>query len=81
MLGDEITDSLQIPREPLWDDLVAWAWPRFVAIREGAILLPIPPSVLWFFDEVLRNGVLFYLGEGRDIFIEMPTGNRTTFPS
>jgi hypothetical protein len=81
MLGDEITDSLEIPRNTFWDELVAWAWPRFVAIREGAILLPLPPNVLWFFDEILRNGVLFYLGEGQNIFIEMPTANRESFPS
>jgi hypothetical protein len=81
MLGDEITDALQIPRDDFWDELVAWAWPRFVAIREGALLLPLPPNVLWFFDEILRNGVLFYLGEGQDIFIEMPTANRESFPA
>jgi len=80
MLGDEITDSLQIPRERSWDDLVAWAWPRFVAIREGAILLPLAPAVAWVLDEILRTGVLFYLGEGQNIHIEMPTANRT-FPS
>jgi hypothetical protein len=77
MLGDEVTDGLQIPRERFWDDLVEWAWPRFVAIREGALLLPLPPDVFWAFDEILRTGVLFYLGEGQNIFIEMPTANRT----
>jgi hypothetical protein len=79
MLGDEITDSLQIPREPYWDGVVAWAWPRFVAIREGALLLPLAPSISWVFDEILRTGVLFYLGEGQGISIEMPTANRTSF--
>ena len=79
MLGDDVTDSLQIPREPLWDDLVEWAWPRFVAIREGAILLPLAPHISWAFDEILRTGVLFYLGEGQQIFIEMPVANREDF--
>jgi hypothetical protein len=79
MLGDEITNGLGIPREPYWDGLVAWAWPRFVAIREGALLLPLSPSVAWAFDEILRTGVLFYLGEGQSISIEMPTANRTSF--
>jgi hypothetical protein len=76
MLGDEVTDALQIPRERYWDDLIEWAWPRFVAIREGAILLPLAPSIAWVFDEILRSGVLFYLGEGQQIYIEMPTANR-----
>jgi hypothetical protein len=81
MLGDAITDSLEIPRDRHWDDLIAWAWPRFVAIREGALLLPLPPDVLWFFDEILRNGVLLYLGRTPNIYIEMPTANRESFPS
>lgn len=79
MLGDRVTDSLNIPREPLWDDLVAWAWPRFVAIREGAILLPLAPDIAWIFDEILRTGVLFYLGKAQNIHIEMPTANREVF--
>jgi hypothetical protein len=76
MLGDAVTDGLEIPREPYWDGLVAWAWPRFVALREGALLLPLSPSIAWVFDEILRTGVLFYLGEGQSISIEMPTANR-----
>jgi endo-cleaving rubber dioxygenase len=76
MLGDEITDGLEIPRERYWDETVAWAWPRFVAIREGALLLPLPSEVFWVFDEILRTGVLFHLSEGRPIQIEMPTANR-----
>jgi hypothetical protein len=80
MLGDEVTDGLQIPRERYWDELVEWAWPRFVAIREGALLLPLPPNVFWAFDEILRSGVLFYLGQGQNIYIEMPTANRTFDP-
>jgi hypothetical protein len=78
MLGDEVTDSLEVPREPYWDSLVAWAWPRFVAIREGALLLPLSPSLAWIFDEILRSGVLFYLGKAQSIYIEMPTANRPT---
>ena len=80
MLGDQVTDSLDIPREPFWDGAVKTFWPTFVAVREGAILF-VPPNVFWAFDEILRTGVLFYLGEAQNIFIEMPTANRTTFPS
>ena len=79
MLGDEITDSLQIPREPFWDGVIEWAWPRFVAIREGALLVPLSPTIAWFFDEILRTGVLFVLGEGQNISIEMPVANREDF--
>jgi hypothetical protein len=79
MLGDDITDSLEIPREPFWDDVIEWAWPRFVAIREGALLVPLSPTIAWFFDEILRTGVLFVLGEGQNISIEMPVANRENF--
>jgi hypothetical protein len=81
MLGDQVTDGLQIPRERYWDDLIEWAWPRFVALREGALLPLLPSQVFWAFDEILRGGVLLYLGEGENIYIEMPTANRTTFPT
>lgn len=79
MLGDQLTDSLDIPREPFWDWAVKTFWPTFLAIREGAILF-VPPNIFWAFDEIFRSGVLFYLGEGQNIYIEMPTANRTTFP-
>ena len=80
MLGDRITDSLKIPKEPFWDWAVRTYWPVFLAIREGAILF-VPSDIFWAFDEIFRSGVLFYLGEGQNIYIEMPTANRTTFPS
>ena len=51
-------------QEWYWDGLVEWAWPRFVALREGALLLPLSPDIAWAFDEIL-HGVLFYLGEDR----------------
>jgi hypothetical protein len=77
MLGDTTTGYLQIPREPFWDSTVQWAWPTFVALREGALLLPLSPEISWVFDEILRTGVLFYLGEAQNIYIEMPTANRS----
>jgi hypothetical protein len=80
MLGDELTDGLEIPRERFWDDVIPWAWPRFVALREGALLPTLPSEVFWAFDEILRRGILFSLAEGQPIFIEMPTANRS-FPS
>jgi hypothetical protein len=79
MLGDGLTDSLQIPREPAWDGLVSWAWPRFVAIREGALLVPLTPTLYWTLEEILRNGVIFFLGRSPNVYIEMPTANRMSF--
>ena len=79
MLGDAVTDSLQIPREPSWDGLIAWAWPRFVAIREGTLLFPLTPSLYWALEEILRNGVIFFLGRSPNVYIEMPTQNRMSF--
>jgi endo-cleaving rubber dioxygenase len=75
-LGDEITDALQIRREPFWDGVIPWAWPRFIALREGALVLPLPPTIYWAFDEIVRAGVLLYLNSGQLINIEMPTANR-----
>lgn len=77
-LGDQITDDLQIPREPFWDDLVPWAWPKFVAIREGALGF-LPSTIFWAFDEILRAGVLVYLNDAQPINITMPTASRTSF--
>ena len=79
MCGDAVAGMLEIPREPFWDPTVRVAWPTYVALREGALLLPLAPAVSWTFDEILRSGVIFYLGEGDNIHIEMPTANRSTF--
>ena len=76
LLGDQIANWLQIPREPGWDQFVATGWPAFVAFREATLKLPLPPSGYWLFDEFLRKGALFFLSEGQPISIEIPTGNR-----
>ncbi len=75
VLGDQITDWLKLPRQPLSDALVASGWPPFVAFREGVLQLPLPPRGYWMFDEFLRQGVLFFLGDGKPANITMPTGN------
>jgi hypothetical protein len=74
-LGDRIADWLEIPREPGSDRAVAQGWPAFVAFREAGADLPLSPGPYWTFDEFLRQGVLFFLGEGRRIDITIPTGN------
>jgi hypothetical protein len=44
---------------------------------KAPLVLPLSPDIFWVFDEILRNGVLFYLGRSPNIYIEMPTANRT----
>ena len=50
-----------------------------MAIREGALLIPLSPTIAWAFDEILRTGVIFYLGKSPNVYIEMPTANRMSF--
>ncbi|MFI0469140.1 oxygenase MpaB family protein [Saccharopolyspora sp. 5N102] len=77
MLGDQIAEWLQIPREPFWDQALKTFWGPFVAVREGVLdVFPGTDNVYWMFDEFLRKAVLAYLSEARPISIEIPTGNR-----
>ena len=77
-LGDELTDSLEIPRNPYWDKAFRNTWPTFVAFRELGLVVPLAPVLYWTFDEFLRKGALFFLSEGRPISIEIPDSNRPT---
>lgn len=79
ILGDQITDWLELPRQPVTDAMVERGWPPFVAFREGTLKLPLPPEGYWMFDELLRQGALFFLGEGRPINITMPTANNPNY--
>ncbi|ONI75192.1 Latex clearing protein [Actinosynnema sp. ALI-1.44] len=74
--GDKIADWIGLPREPFWDPVVRDGFPRFVALREKLIPLPLVPRIAWTIDEVLRKATLVFLGSGRPISIEMPTANR-----
>ncbi|MFL6062893.1 MAG: oxygenase MpaB family protein [Marmoricola sp.] len=76
MLGDQITDSLQIPRNVYWDNFFRNGWPAFVAFKEAGLALPLAPAGSWMFDEFLRKGALFYLSDGKPISIEIPDANR-----
>lgn len=81
LLGDTIAGWLRIPKDPLWDPLIQNAWGPFVAVREGLLALPDAPKELqkayWAFDEILRQGALLYLSEGKlPISIEIPETNR-----
>lgn len=75
-LGDALTDSLQIARNPYWDTFFRAGWPPFIAFREAGLALPLVPAGYWAFDEFLRRGALFFLSEGRKISIELPDTNR-----
>lgn len=76
LLGDELTDSLQIRRNASWDSFFRTGWPAFVAFREAGLAIPFAPAGYWTFDEFLRLGTLMFLSEGRPISIEIPDGNR-----
>ncbi|MDT7785330.1 MAG: endo-cleaving rubber dioxygenase [Pseudonocardiales bacterium] len=76
LCGDRIADWLKIPHEPGWDEFVRTGWPEFVRFREAMLPLPLAPKGYWVFDEFLRQGVLFFLSEGKPISIEIPDGNR-----
>lgn len=76
LVGDEVADWDGIPREPVWDPLIATAWPALVKFREGLIPLPLVPEVAWVIDEAARQYILFYLTKGEATKIEIPTANR-----
>lgn len=76
LVGDQVADWDAIPREPIWDPLVAEAWPLLVKFRENLIPLPAVPEVAWTLDEVARQYILFYLTKGKETKIEIPVINR-----
>lgn len=80
VLGDEIADWLNIPREPVWGTLLNVAWGPFIAVREGLLPLPLAPEAYWTFDELLRQFVLLYMAELRPISIEIPEFNNPNYP-
>lgn len=83
--GERIGDMLEIPPHPMWDRGVEYSWPWFVASREQGTRFPGSNRMYYFFDEMLRMGVLWGLQEGppSSINIEMPTANRSesTYPT
>jgi len=61
------------------DAFVSMGWPPFVAFREGMSYMPWAPPGYWTFDEFLRLAVLFFLGEGQDININLPSHNNPNY--
>ena len=78
-LGDQIAGWLEIPREPVTDPMVQQGWKPYVAFREGTMPTPLAPQGYWTMDELSRQMVLFWLGEGKRINITMPTGNNPNY--
>ncbi|SDX95224.1 hypothetical protein SAMN05421504_10423 [Amycolatopsis xylanica] len=76
LLGDRVSDWIEIPREPVWDPLVHNGLPLWVRVREGFITWPLAPPISWTLDELIRKLMLFYLGEAKPISIEIPDTNR-----
>ena len=79
VLGDQIAAWLEVPRHPAYDTMIQTGWPPFIAFREGLGTVPLMPQGYWTFDEVMRQGVLFFLGEGKRVDITMPTGNNPNY--
>ncbi|MFF5232680.1 oxygenase MpaB family protein [Dactylosporangium sp. NPDC000521] len=76
LVGNQVADWDAIPREPVWDPLIATVWPPLVKFREGLMPLPLVPAAAWVVDEAVRQYILFYLTKGQETKIEIPTINR-----
>ena len=79
MLGDRIAEWLEIPRHPVQDATLAATWPQYVRGKEAGLVVPGSQELYWFFDEVLRQGTLWYLGEGEQLSIEIPDSNNPNY--
>jgi hypothetical protein len=78
-LGDRIAEWLQIPRHPGQDEMLAFTWPQYVRGKETGLLVPGSKELYWAFDEILRQGTLYYLSEGEQISIEIPDTNNPNY--
>lgn len=78
-LGDRIAEWLHIPRHPGQDEMLAASWPQYVRAKEAGLTVPGSQELYWFFDEVLRQGALWYLSEGQEISIEIPDANNPNY--
>ena len=78
-LGDQIAEWLQIPRHPGQDEAFAAGWPQFVRLKEAGLYVPGSNELYWAFDEILRQGALWFLSEGEPIYIEIPDTNNPNY--
>ena len=74
-LGNQIAEWLEIPRHPGQDELLALSWPNFVRMKEAGLAIPGSSELYWVFDEILRQGTLWFLSEGQPLYIEIPDTN------
>jgi hypothetical protein len=78
-LGDQIAEWLEIPRHPGQDEMLAASWPQYVRGKEAGLRVPGSKELYWAFDEILRQGMLWYLSEGEPIYIEIPDSNNPSY--
>jgi hypothetical protein len=76
LVGDQVADWDQIPREWVWESVIRNMWPILVRFREGLVPLPLVPEIAWTIDEALRRYILWFLTKGQETKITIPTGNR-----
>ena len=67
------------PRHPGQDELLAASWPQFVRAKETGLVVPGSQELYWAFDEVLRQGALWFLSDGEQLSIEIPDGNNPNY--
>ncbi|WP_109210840.1 MULTISPECIES: oxygenase MpaB family protein [Microbacterium] len=79
MLGDTVTDMLELTRRPILEKTVEEAWPIFVRIREAGLPIPLAPTIYSAFEELIRLFALFYLNPFQQINIDIPTGNNPDY--
>lgn len=78
-LGERIAGWLNIPRHPGQDEMLALSWPYFVRMKEAGLMMPGSSEMYWAFDEILRQGAMWYLGEGQTLSIEIPNNNNPNY--
>ena len=78
-LGDTIAEWLHIPRHPGQDEMLALTWPQYVRAKETGLVVPGSKDLYWAFDEILRQGALWFLSDGEQLSIEIPDGNNPNY--
>ena len=77
LIGDQYSDMLLLPHDPVSRALIEVGWPAFVAFREG--LTSVVPDGFYVFDQLLRGIAMLFLNNGTSPTqtpITLPTANR-----
>ena len=48
-------------------------------VKEAGLYVPGSNELYWAFDEILRQGALWFLSEGEPIYIEIPDTNNPNY--